>query len=198
VDIKAILERSVFWNGQVNEENFNRVVSQIIALQRIGGVDNGNPICLFLRNPGGQVNMGFAFYDLMRCIHANLITIGIGEINSIAPIIFLAGKMRLVTQNTVAYFHEMGHRLDSETGYQVPSDTGFSLNASLICNKKFIEIFCREVPELPEEKIASLMKQKSICTAQELLQLGIAHGIIGEDATNESTLEEFYTEQQSS
>jgi ATP-dependent protease ClpP protease subunit len=94
--------RVVQWFGPIDTEKFNRVTSDIVRLWK----DEEADIFLFINSAGGEASIGFAFYDLMKALKIKLTTVAIGEVDSMAIIVFLTGEHRLVSPHTSMFFHQ--------------------------------------------------------------------------------------------
>jgi ATP-dependent Clp protease, protease subunit len=62
-------------------------------------------IYLFFASLGGNVAAGIAAYNALRALPVKLITHNIGNVDSIANIIFLAGQERLAVPHSTFMFH---------------------------------------------------------------------------------------------
>jgi ATP-dependent Clp protease protease subunit len=94
--------RVVQWFGPIDTEKFNKVSADIV---RLWGAEESE-IFLFINSTGGDASIGFAFYDLIKAMKIKLVTVAIGEADSMAIIVFLAGERRLVTPHTSMLFHQ--------------------------------------------------------------------------------------------
>ena len=65
------------------------VISDLLYLE---AQDSSTPIYMYLNSPGGEVNSGFAIYDMMRFIKPDVKVICTGLCASIATIILLGAK----------------------------------------------------------------------------------------------------------
>lgn len=65
-------------------------------------------VYLLLASPGGSVMAGIAAYNILRAMPFHLITHNVGNVNSIANVIFLAGKERYASPGATFMFHGVG------------------------------------------------------------------------------------------
>jgi len=63
---------------------------------------------LLLSSPGGSVMNGITIYNFLKSLPINLTTHNIGIVDSIANVIFLAGKTRYAVKNSSFLFHGVG------------------------------------------------------------------------------------------
>jgi ATP-dependent Clp protease protease subunit len=83
---KMMETRSIILSGEVNKELAERVVRQLILLEARGD----EPVKVFIDSPGGDVDAGFAIFDMMRFIKPEVYTIGMGLVASAGALILLA------------------------------------------------------------------------------------------------------------
>jgi len=96
--------RTVLIHGEVDQEMAERVIGQLLVLD----ATSHDPIRAIISSQGGHVDSGFAIYDVMRFIDAEVIGIGAGWVASIAvPILFGAAKgKRYALPNTRFLLHQ--------------------------------------------------------------------------------------------
>ena len=69
---RLLRERIIFLGTEINDEVANSIVAQLLLL------DSENPekdIMLYINSPGGSVTAGFALYDTMQHLRADVSTI---------------------------------------------------------------------------------------------------------------------------
>ncbi len=101
---RMLKTRTLLLSGEVNKPLAERLVRQLILLE-----DQGDePIKLFIDSPGGDVDAGFAIFDMMRFIKPEIYTIGMGLVASAAAIILLAvpKERRLALPNSHYLIHQ--------------------------------------------------------------------------------------------
>jgi ATP-dependent protease ClpP protease subunit len=91
--------------GEVDENLANALFEQLPA-----DLDIGRP--LKISSMGGDLGMGLAVYDELKKREPTIIATGI--VGSAASLIYLAGKVRLATPNTLFIIHEPWFETDSE------------------------------------------------------------------------------------
>lgn len=85
---RLLRERIVFLGTQVDDMVANIIVAQLLLL------DSENPekdIMLYINSPGGSVTAGFAIYDTMQHIRADVCTICLGQAASMGAFLLAAG-----------------------------------------------------------------------------------------------------------
>src|SRR5689334_2248352 len=85
---RLLRERIVFLGTPVDDMVANTIVAQLLLL------DSENPekdIMLYINSPGGSVTAGFAIYDTMQHIRADVATICLGQAASMGAFLLAAG-----------------------------------------------------------------------------------------------------------
>lgn len=101
---KLIQNRSVFIDDVITPELANETIAQLLYLDAI---DTGEPIKMYINSPGGLVTQGLGIYDTMQLLKSPIVTIGLGEVASMATILLIAGTTRKATKNTRIMLHEV-------------------------------------------------------------------------------------------
>lgn len=85
---KALLEmRSIFLTGEINKELSHKITQQLVLLSHL---DSTTPIKVFIDSPGGDVDAGFAIYDMIQFVSAPVTIVGMGLVASAAALIYIA------------------------------------------------------------------------------------------------------------
>ena len=79
--------RQIVLTGEVNKELADSIAKQLLILD---AEDSKKPIYMYIDSPGGDVDAGFAIYDVIRFIKAPVYLIGMGLIASAATLILIA------------------------------------------------------------------------------------------------------------
>ena len=83
---KFLKTRQIILSGEINKDLAEKIVRQLLLLE----ADNKNAICMYIDSPGGDVDAGFAIFDMIRFIDAPVCLIGMGLIASAAALVLLA------------------------------------------------------------------------------------------------------------
>ncbi len=83
---KFLETRTVLLTGEVNKELADKVIRQLLLLESI----SSDPIKIFIDSPGGDVDAGFAIFDMIRFITPKVTLVGMGLVASAAALILLA------------------------------------------------------------------------------------------------------------
>lgn len=85
-DDKFLKTRSVLISGEINKDLADRVIKDLLVLEN----ESDEPIKVFINSPGGDVDAGYAIFDMIRFINAPVTTIGMGLVASAAILILLS------------------------------------------------------------------------------------------------------------
>ena len=101
---KMLKTRTILLSGEVNKELAEKVVRQLLMLEAEGD----DPIKVFIDSPGGDVDAGFAIFDMMRFVKPDVYTIGMGLVASAGALILLAAPKdrRLGLPNSHYLIHQ--------------------------------------------------------------------------------------------
>ena len=84
--VKMLKTRTILLSGQINKDLAERTVRQLLLLE----AESSGPVRIFIDSPGGDVDAGFAIFDMIRFIEAPVWIVGMGLVASAAAIIQLA------------------------------------------------------------------------------------------------------------
>ena len=101
---KLLKTRSVLLSGEINKESADRFIKDLLILE----AESADPIRVFINSPGGDVDAGFAIYDMVRFVSCPVIMIGTGLIASAASLILLAvpAERRVGLPNSSYLIHQ--------------------------------------------------------------------------------------------
>jgi len=105
LDERLLRERIVWLEGEVRDENSNRIAKQ---LQVLAAEDPDKDITLYINSPGGSITAGMVIYDTMQLIPNNVTTIAMGLAASMGQFLLCAGAAgkRYATPNTRIMMHQ--------------------------------------------------------------------------------------------
>ena len=84
---KFLKTRQIILTGEINKELVDSIVRQLLILD---SEDEKTPIYMYIDSPGGDVDAGFAIFDMIRFINAPVYLIGMGLIASAATLVLLS------------------------------------------------------------------------------------------------------------
>jgi ATP-dependent Clp protease protease subunit len=97
-------------SGEIDKESAEKVVKQLLILE----AENDEPIKIFINSPGGDVDAGFAIYDMARFVKNEVYMIGMGLVASAATLVLLAvpAERRLGLPNSSYLIHQPMSRME--------------------------------------------------------------------------------------
>lgn len=102
---KFLNTRQIILSGEVNKELAEKVVRQLLILESDSAT---KPIYVYIDSPGGDVDAGFAIFDMIRFIKPPVYMIGMGLVASAGALILLAApkNYRLGLPNSHYLIHQ--------------------------------------------------------------------------------------------
>ncbi len=83
---KMLKTRTILLSGEVNKSLAERVVRQLLLLED----SSDEPIRVLIDSPGGDVDAGYAIFDMMRFVKPKIFAVGMGLVASAGALILLA------------------------------------------------------------------------------------------------------------
>lgn len=103
-------EVALVFNGPISAPATVRLRSAICAATNGGFPGQNGTRCrklwLLISSGGGNIEDGFALYNLLRTLKCEVVTVNMGQIASIANVIFLAGDHRIACPESYFHFHD--------------------------------------------------------------------------------------------
>ena len=105
LDERLLRERIIWLEGEVRDENSNRIAKQ---LQVLAAEDPEKDISLYINSPGGSISAGMVIYDTMQLIPNDVVTVAMGLAASMGQFLLCAGTAgkRYATPNTRVMMHQ--------------------------------------------------------------------------------------------
>lgn len=102
---KFLKTRQIILSGEINKDLAEKIVSQLLILE---ADDDKKTIYMYIDSPGGDVDAGFAIFDMIRFIKTPVVLIGMGLIASAATLVLLAvpKEMRIGLPNSRYLIHQ--------------------------------------------------------------------------------------------
>jgi ATP-dependent Clp protease protease subunit len=139
--------------------------------------EKATDITVKINSPGGDVQEGWAIYDLLTTSGKKVKTIGEGKVYSIATIIFLAGSEREMLENADGLIHNP-YIPPYTLADKYESDDLIKIAEGLAQEEEKILNFYAAKTGTPVEKLAGYMKQETKLSAKDMVELGFATKII--------------------
>ena len=101
---RLLKTRSLFLSGEVNKDSADRLIKDLVVLES----ESSDPVRIFINSPGGDVDAGFAIYDMIRFVSCPVTMVGMGLVASAAALILLAvpAERRVGLPNSSYLIHQ--------------------------------------------------------------------------------------------
>jgi len=90
---RMLKTRTILISGEINKELAEKTIRQLLLLEDM----SDDPIRIFIDSPGGDVDAGYAIFDMIRFIKPKVWIIGMGLVASAAALILLAAPKEFRT-----------------------------------------------------------------------------------------------------
>ncbi len=96
--------RTILLTGEIDKELVERLIRQLLLLESL----SADPITILIDSPGGDVDAGFAIFDMIRFVKAPVRIVGMGLVASAAALVLLAvpKESRLGLPNSHYLIHQ--------------------------------------------------------------------------------------------
>lgn len=172
VDAKLMSNRKVFIEGEINAETACEFVKKIMILNL---QDPHSPIDLFINTPGGCINSGMLYYDVIQASKAPIRTFCIGRAYSMGAVLLACGNHgRYILPHGEVMIHEplLGNRVGGN------SSSIKSISESLLETKrKMNEILARHTGQT-EETVEAATGYDHYFDSKESLEFGLVDEIV--------------------
>ncbi len=168
---RLLRERIIFLGTPIDDMVANLVVAQLLLL------DSENPdkdIMLYINSPGGSVTAGFAIYDTMQHIRANVSTICLGQAASMGAFLLSSGTKgkRLALPHSRVLIHQpLGGAQGQATDIEIQA-------AEILRIKKSLNEILAANTGQTLKKIEKDTDRDYIMTPEEALEYGMIDKII--------------------
>lgn len=98
------MERAVLFSADISPVTANNFAG-LLANYALEGITK---LTLAMNSPGGNVGAGVFLHNVMRTMPYPIVTHNVGNVDSIATVIFLAGTERRACSNATFMFHGVG------------------------------------------------------------------------------------------
>lgn len=171
---RLLRERIIFLGTPIDDMVANLVVAQMLLL------DSENPekdIMLYINSPGGSVTAGFAIYDTMQHIRADVSTICLGQAASMGAFLLSSGtkgKRMALPHSRVLIHQPLGGAQGQATDIEIQA-------AEIIRIKKSLNEILANNTGQSLKKIEKDTDRDYIMTPQEALEYGMIDKVVSRD-----------------
>ncbi len=168
--------RTISFFDEVNGKSMENLGGD---LGRVTLANQGKWISLFLCSSGGKVNPAFAIYELVRHIlRPKLQTVALGELGSIAPLLYLMGDHRVITPETTLWFHHIYRNVVEKVQINTLA-AGRMRKELLLDERKYFRIIEeRTCGKTTKKEARCLLHNERTLNAKDAVKLGFAHEIV--------------------
>ncbi len=174
---RLLRERIIFLGTPIDDMVANLIVAQMLLLD---SENSEKDIMLYINSPGGSVTAGFAIYDTMQHIRADVSTICLGQAASMGAFLLSSGAKgkRLALPHSRVLIHQpLGGAQGQATDIEIQA------NEILRIKKSLNSILASNTGQ-PLKKIEKDTDRDYIMTAQEAVEYGMIDKVITLDDTN--------------
>ena len=172
---RLLRERIIFLGTPIDDMVANLIVAQLLLL------DSENPekdIMLYINSPGGSVTAGFAIYDTMQHIRADVSTICLGQAASMGAFLLSSGtkgKRMALPHSRVLIHQPLGGAQGQATDIEIQAN-------EIIRIKKSLNSILASNTGQPLKKIEKDTDRDYIMTPEEALEYGMIDKVVSRDA----------------
>ncbi len=180
---RLLRERIIFLGTPIDDMVANLIVAQLLLL------DSENPekdIMLYINSPGGSVTAGFAIYDTMQHIRADVSTICLGQAASMGAFLLSSGtkgKRMALPHSRVLIHQPLGGAQGQATDIEIQA------NEILRIKKSLNSILASNTGQ-PLKKIEKDTDRDYIMTPEEALEYGMIDKVVTAAAHEPKTNQE--------
>ena len=174
VSIKLLEKRTLMVTGDINRRLAQTIMSELVLLAE---KDADKPIKMFINSPGGDVDAGFAMFDVVRFIPTPVHMICAGLTASAAVVVLLASsrEQRLSLPNARFLIHQPSTGVRGDA-----SDIQIEATEISKISEKTNRLFAEETGQ-DVKKVEADTKRNYWMSAEEALD----YGLIGRILTKE-------------
>ncbi len=130
---------------------------------------------LLIASGGGEIEAGINLYAYLRALPVEVETLGFGEVDAAAVLIYLAGRRRFAVDGCQFFFHEGRYTVRDQT-------------APIHVHEEAIAVFKRELHEMVRiiavetgndgEVVAQMLRRSKSMLGSEAKDFGLCHEVI--------------------
>ena len=172
---RLLRERIIFLGTQIDDMVANLVVALLLLL------DSENPekdIMLYINSPGGSVTAGFAIYDTMQHIRADVSTICLGQAASMGAFLLSSGtkgKRMALPHSRVLIHQPLGGAQGQATDIEIQAQEILRIKKSL--NEILASNTGQDIAKIEKDT-----DRDYIMTPEEALTYGMIDKVISKEA----------------
>jgi len=161
-----VLDNEIYFYEEISDETIMRLNIELRKLAKTKPAE----ILLFINSGGGDVFAGFSAMDHIRSSKVPVTTVADGLCCSAATLLLLGGHKRLVKEHA----HVLIHQISSDSSEWVKfEDLKDEIKNLEMLMGKMVDVY-RQCTDLPEKKLARMMKHDIYLSSDQCIKYGIA------------------------
>jgi ATP-dependent Clp protease, protease subunit len=164
-------DHCLIFAAQVNQQSANVLMAYLVDLQIAGATS----LTIAITSPGGMVVNGISMYNTIRSVRYEVTTHNIGNVDSIANVIFLAGTRKLLNSTATFMFHGIG--FDGNANERLEESNILAKLDAIRADHKRIASIISERSSLSLKTSVSLFKKQATKDAIWAVNSGVADAI---------------------
>jgi len=164
VDINA---RSFLLDGDVDDDMLRTVWQGLAAL----GISK--PIQIYLNSGGGDLDVAFGIYDILRNYEQELSIVVVGSACSAATVILQAADRRLITENSYLMVHEGSVVLNTDESQRNLDKWSAHYK---VYTDKMMKLYAEKMNQ-PVSRIKKLLQTDQLYIGEEAVKAGLVDAI---------------------
>lgn len=168
---RLLKDRIIMLSSGIDDQVASIIVAQLLFLEN---QDNSLPINIYVNSPGGSIVAGYSIIDCMNLIKAPVHTTVCGMAASMGALITVAGEKRRILPNSRMLLHQPLAGFNGQA-----SDIKIAAD-NILKWKSIVTKYLAERTGQPLEKVSIDCDRDFILDAQECVDYGLVHEIIGQ------------------
>ena len=168
---RLLNDRIIILSEEVNDTTASLIVAQLLYLE---AQDPDKDIQFYINSPGGSISSGFAIYDTMQYIKADVSTICVGLAASMGAFLLSAGAKgkRIALPNSEVMIHQPSGGFRGQA-------TDIQIHAEKIQRtKERLNQILSENTGQPVEVVTQASERDNYMTAEEAKEFGLIDNVI--------------------
>lgn len=168
---RLLKDRIIMLSGEVNDQMANSIIAQLLFLD---AQDSDKDIYLYINSPGGVITSGLAIMDTMNFVKADVQTIAIGMVASMASILLTAGTKgkRFALPNATVLIHQpLGGAQGQQTDIQIAAE-------EILKTRNKINQILADTTGQPLKKIQADTERDNYMSAEQAKDYGLIDQIM--------------------
>jgi ATP-dependent protease ClpP protease subunit len=170
------MEGNIYINGLIGtiyNSDFTvreKGVELIDVIKQVQGNPSAELYNVYINSEGGVVETGFEIYDYLKSLGKPVNTIGLGQVASIATVVFMAGEKRYLKPATNFLIHLPMIGID---GFLNSQDLELAKQSVAVVEKQLLDFYKKQTG-LSEEALLPLLKKETSLTPSDAFDLNFA------------------------